>query len=684
MPPVIRYNGDTARYIDSFSGMGQESFGMKIGTLLEHIDLGQLALPEFQRGYVWNREQVRGLMNSLYRRHPVGGLLVWTTKVDESALRGNSMLPASGSVDLLLDGQQRITSLYGIVKGRPPQFFDGNPRAFTSLMFNMADQSFEFFAPVKMRDNPVWVDVTELMQTADITEIIEPRAERLAELELKPLPCMARLQRVQNIRDIEFHIERISGDEMTLDVVVDIFNRVNSGGTTLSKGDLALAKVCASWPEAREEMKQRLEKWERNGYGFRLDWLLRCVTTVTTGEAFFSALAKTDTERFALGLGEAERYIDTLLNTIAGRLGLDHGEVIGSVYSLPLLARYLHQHGGKLPAAKDRDKLLYWYIHTTLWGRYAGSTETVLSQDLRLIQDTDGALDSLIAQLRQNRGDLAVQPNDFLAWARGARFYSLLYMLTRVYHAKDLDSGLELRAQLLGHLMRLELHHIFPKAKLYKYGTYSKAEVNSLANFMFLTQETNIQISDEDPERYLTRYEEKNPGVLRSQWIPEDSRLWKYENYPEFLAARRELLAQAANEFLNSLYQGVVPEEGSAGEIPIEQGREIIDTAPPVARTDEEEILLGVSQWAEEQGLPEGEFYYQLVDPDTKEVLAVFDLAWPDGLQPGLSKPVALLIDEPDDMQAAANAAGYRYFTDVDAFTEYVVTEILDGEIAAD
>ena len=88
---------------------------MNISTILDQIDIGSIALPEFQRGYVWNRDQVRGMMDTLYRRHPVGSLLVWETKTDKADeyARGNGRL-SSGSVKLLPDGQQRITSLYGI------------------------------------------------------------------------------------------------------------------------------------------------------------------------------------------------------------------------------------------------------------------------------------------------------------------------------------------------------------------------------------------------------------------------------------------------------------------------------------------------------------------------------------------------------------------------------------------
>lgn len=111
---------------------------MRVATILDSIDAGSIALPEFQRGYVWNREQVRSLMQSLYRKYPVGSLLVWITPTDSATARGPGEL-APGVVKLLLDGQQRCTSLYGIIRGRPPRFFDGNEQAFKSLYFHLED-----------------------------------------------------------------------------------------------------------------------------------------------------------------------------------------------------------------------------------------------------------------------------------------------------------------------------------------------------------------------------------------------------------------------------------------------------------------------------------------------------------------------------------------------------------------
>ena len=645
---------------------------MKVSAILDQIDLGSIALPEFQRGYVWNRSQVRDLMQSLYRRHPVGSLLVWVTPTDAAKTRGDQEL-APGVVHLLLDGQQRITSLYGLVRGKAPAFFDGNVGSFTGLRFHLEEETFEFYQPLKMRDDPLWIDVTELMQkgTGEVAQQFVVDADykdRIGDY-------LRHLSRIENIADIELHIEQVTGEDKTIDVVVDIFNRVNSGGTKLSKGDLALAKVCAAWPHAREAMNKQIDRWGSNGFSFKLELLLRTVTTTLTGEAKFTALEAIGTDEFRNGLKSAARRIDALLNLIGSRLGLDHDRVLGGRYALPLMARYLELTGGTVPNPAERDRLLYWYVHSFLWGRHSGSTETILNQDLGLIENTEGGIDRLIKQLRQNRGDLRLQADDFRGSNRGARFYPLLYMLTRVWQAQDWETGIELKGHLLGNMSALELHHIFPKSLLYKAG-YGKADVNALANFTFLTKETNLKVSNKDPSQYLAHYAQKNHSLLESHWIPTDPQLWSVDCYHDFLAARREALAEAANEFLETLLKGGVPES------PVRTHLLDTDTSQALvgsAQIEEEEILIEINEWIVGKGLPEGEFLCELADPDTGEAYGVLDLAWPDGLQAGLSDPVALLIDEPAETEAAANRAGYLYFTDIDSFRSYVDREIASG-----
>ncbi len=648
---------------------------MKLATILDQIDLGSMALPEFQRGYVWNREQVRGLMHSLYRKHPVGSLLVWVTKTENANARGDGQL-SPGFVKLLLDGQQRITSLYGIVRGKPPKFFDGNAQSFTGLYFDLESEVFEFYAPAKMKDNPLWISVTELMQLG-AGKVME-RLLKVPELVPRVPTYLTRITSIDSIKEIDLHIEEVAGEDKTVEVVVDIFNRVNSGGTKLSQGDLALAKICAAWSEARDEMKRRLDKWRKAGFHFRLDWLLRVINANLTGEALFAALKNVTPEQFRTSLEQSEQRVDRILNMVASRLGLDHDRVLGSRGAFPIMVRYLSQRGGKLPDSREADKLMYWYVHTLLWGRYSSTVESTLNRDLELIESatasTPGkALDQIITELRSNRGNLQLTEEDFRGSSVGNRFYPLLYLMTRVCHARDWGTGDELTAHLLGHLSSLQVHHIFPKSLLYKHG-YDRREVNAIANFTFLTQETNLEVSNKDPAKYLPHYEKLHPGSIASHWIPTAPKLWKIENYRDFLAERRKLLAKSANDFMEKLLSGSVPPPAS--EISIAE-RVMPVALGSIEDEDEEDQLERCNAWVVKQGLPEGEMSFEITNGKSGDVLGNLDLAWPKGLQEGLSQPVALLLNEEQQVEEQANQAGYRFFTSVRQFKQYVRSEIL-------
>jgi len=650
---------------------------MKISTILDHIDSGHMALPEFQRGYVWNSDQVRKLFTSLYLRRPVGGLLVWATESRTAAHRGEGPL-AAGVVKLLLDGQQRMTSLYGVVRGKPPKFFDGNVRAFTGLRFHLDAQTFEFYQPVRMRDDPLWIDVTELMKkgTAGLGEFVT-RLTAQPTLAANVGEYVGRLSRLLGITDVDLYVEEVTGADKTLDVVVDIFNQVNSGGTKLSKGDLALARICADWPEARDTMKAKLKEWAKADYRFNLDWLLRSVNTALTGEAKFQFLHEKTAEEIQDGLKRATKHIDTSLNLISGRLGLDHDQVFFGRFGVPVMVRYLDRRSGPM-GEKERDKLLFWFVQAGMWGRFSGSTESFIDQDLAALDGPDGGLDKLLDQLRLWHGGLRVEPGHFTGWSLGARFYPVLYLLTRMGQARDWGTGLPLKANLLGKMSRLEVHHIFPKAQLYK-RKYKRPEVNALANFCFLTKDANLDISDRLPEQYFPQIERAHPGALASQWIPTDPALWKIENFREFLEARKVLLAAEVNKRMEELLHGESRWlEGPSAAIP-----QAVPVGGGITSEEEEEQLEALNDWMDAEGLPRGVLAYDFADSATGGQKAVFDLAWPNGIQEELSQPVVVLLNEGSETMAIASQAGYRCFTAIADFQRYVQSEILIQETPA-
>ncbi len=233
----------------------------------------------------------------------------------------------------------------------------------------------------------------------------------------------------------------------------------------------------------------------------------------------------------------------------------------------------------------------------------------------------------------------------------------------------------------------LEVHHIFPKGMLYRHG-FSKSQVNAIANFCFLTKDTNLQIRDLPPSEYFPEIEARLPGALASQWIPMDEDLWETGNYLGFLEERQRLLAQAANALLGELLHDGATEHAA------ETTPDTVVSAPQpeavpggIADAEEEAILMDLNEWVQGHGLPEGRLGYELSHPDTGHPLAILDLAWPNGLQDSYSQPVALLLGEEPETLQIANDHGFRHFTSADAFRRYAEAEVLvltaDGEAVA-
>ncbi|MGJ7905172.1 GmrSD restriction endonuclease domain-containing protein [Actinopolyspora sp. H202] len=628
-----------------------------LSTLLYQIDSGSVLLPEFQRGYVWNRDQVRELMQSLYRGHPVGGLLMWETDAEGVSVRGETS-GQQGTHLLLLDGQQRITSLYGVVRGKAPAFFEGDPAVFANLYFNVVEEKFEFYAPSRMADDYRWVNVTKLFLENLGEYITSFQQHDPANLGL----YVERLNRLRNLLEREFYAEKITGNDKNVDTVVDIFNRVNSGGTKLSKGDLALAKICSQWSDARGEMREKLQEWQEADFDFTLDWLLRNANAVATGRALFTALDNVSAGEFRDALYRSTGYIGRFLDLVSGRLGLDHDRVLMARYAFPVVSRLLELNGGRFDDRSHQDKVLYWYVHAALWGRFAGSTETFLQKDYETVERS--GIDGLITSLERWRGgNLDVHAHDFEGSTKGSRFYPLLYMLTRVNQARDFGSGVPLRADMLGRNSSLQVHHLFPKSLLYQAG-YERSQVNAIANFCFLTQDTNLVVGNRSPAEYFAEVEEKHPGVLASQWIPTDPELWKIERYPDFLQARRELLAEAAQSFLTELRTGETATDREELQPLSIAGDDDMDAR--VAQVN------GLISELVELGCTPPSTDTEIADPRTGRALAVAEAFWPEGLQTGQGSPVVLELDTADADLPRLEELGYEVFTSVDALRGYV------------
>ena len=357
-----------------------------IQELLSQIGRGEILLPEFQRGYVWNRDQVRALMQSLYRRHPTGHLLIWRT-YKPSLVRGTET-PHDGHSLLLLDGQQRLTTLYVLFKGEAPRFYEGES-LFFDLHFNVQTEEFRFWQKSRMEKNPAWIGVHEFLNEG-LTALLGRINSLDEDRRLIIQENLSRLAALDRVRDYTYTVDQVSGDDFNLDDVVDIFNRVNSSGTSLTKADLAVAHVCSIWPEARAELRAFSAKMDERGFGVDLNFLVRCMVGVATGSVM---LEGSFTRTPASSLQEAWQAMQPAFEHLVSVL--HHEAFIAGLADLPTInvlvptTIFLARQGGQFPSDTVKHRFIRWMYLAGLWARYSGASETKLQQDVAMVSGRD-------------------------------------------------------------------------------------------------------------------------------------------------------------------------------------------------------------------------------------------------------------------------------------------------------
>ena len=393
-----------------------------------------------------------------------------------------------------------------------------------------------------------------------------------------------------------------------------------------------------------------------------------CVVAIVANAAEVEQLDDREIEDIKNAVQHTEQAVDVLLEVMRTHLGMD-GKVHKSKNAFPAMVKYLTDNDRDFPDDAAKARLLHWYVSASLRGRHSGPVDTMINQDLADLAEPDPITALMERERVRLGGEREVTPEDFNAVRNNARSYMIMHIMPRVLGARDWLAQEQIFPRLseIGPDKKLQWHHIFPKAVLRDCLGITGETANNFGNLALITTEANQAIGNQKPAKYLTALKEI-PGVLESQWIPTNPELWKVENYQRFLEERRQLMAESANGFLNSLRDGIFPSV-SAGA-----------ADDSVDADSEEAILAELNDFVVANGLPSGVLGYEITNPDTGDLIATLDLAWPTGLQDGLSEPVAVLIGEESSVLKAASNAGFKkVVTDVDLedFRLYVLKEIL-------
>ena len=526
----------------------------KISDILHSIDNGEYKIPEFQRGYVWNSKQVKGFFRSLYLGYPSGSFLIWKTK-DPSKIRGSLTETNSTFHQLILDGQQRLTTIYTIFRGETPDWYEGVSLR-TDLYFNLESQEFEYYMQKKMSNNPEWINVSDFLSKGGVSTFITEIQSLEEEKKNYYLSKIVILNKLGSIQDYGYYIKEITITE--LDKVVEIFNLVNKTGTTLNESDLALAIITSNWPEAKDRFRDASSEFMTHNYDFSFRNYTRFLNIFCVERGKYSdEISTINPDQFEQTWKEIKKILSYLINILRDKAFIDSSESFSSLYVFYVMSYYLKKNGGQFKSEEEANKAIYWMFTALLWGRFSGSSESYLEKDMNAIKEHN-SIDALIEEMHLFRGtNLYLRPEDITMQGVRSRIYNLFYCSVRAQNAKDWTNPvLSLYSKSIGYNNKLQRHHIFPKAFLYKKynsgNSIQKALVNEIANIAFITQQSNMDILDGDPAEYLPKIDAEQ---LRKQFVPTDSSLYTVDNYELFLEKRRKKLTEGINSFLKSFYE---------------------------------------------------------------------------------------------------------------------------------
>lgn len=586
-----------------------------IETILSWVKSGEVAIPEIQRPFVWEATKVRNLLDSLYQGYPVGYLIAWrnpSVKLKDGTL--------SSGKRILIDGQQRVTALMASILGKDVLTKD-YATARIRIAFHPQEQRFEVANPA-IRKDPQWIsDVAEVFSPdASITDLTDNYCDRNPAAERRNVSRVLETLR----KMINNHVGVIDlAEDLQIETVTEIFIRVNSAGVELSQADFAMSKIAVNESHGGNILRKAIDYFCHLSVAPEFLNVIEKNDKIFAGSEFFSSMkwlkginddlydpTYTDLLRVAFtsqfGRGKlqdlvallsgrnfetkqyedavAEQSFQKLKTGVLSFINQTHFErftlilrsggfivssLIGGKNAVNFAyILYLRGRAQKLPPDNLERLVRKWYAMSVLRGRYTSNPETAFDFDIRKLDEagiesfahsvfeTELPESFWTGMLPQSMDTSSGQSPYFLAFQAAQVKLGDKAFLSREITARDLLSA------------RGDVHHIYPKKYLVELGL-QKGRYNQIANLALTQSETNISISDKNPEVYFKEVlEQCNGGKKRYGGITElESLRRNYEencipecflkgvipSYDDFLDERRRLMAKRIQIWFESL-----------------------------------------------------------------------------------------------------------------------------------
>lgn len=568
-----------------------------LSSLIKFIELGEIGLPDIQRPFVWKNTKVRDLFASMYRGFPIGYLLFWQNASTPDARAIGTDHKQKPPRLLIVDGQQRLTSLYAVTKGIKVIRENYKSEAI-EIAFSPLQGKFEV-ADAAIRKDAAYIPNISAIWNTDLFEFVAEYLKNLSET--RPVTDDERKQ-------IQQAISRLSGllsypftalelaSTVDEEQVSDIFVLINSAGKSLNQSDFILTLMSVFWDEGRTQLEE-----------FCRDARAPSVGSATPFNHFIQP-APDQLLRVAIGVGFRRARLRSVYSILRGK-DLETGEfsderrisqfkILQEAQSRTLNLQHWHDFLKVLLQAGYRSasmitsqtNILYayifyligrtefkveehqlrrilarWFFMTSLTGRYSTSFESTMEFDLARLRDVKDAME-FVAVLEQVCNEsitsdywTVVLPGELAT--SSSRSPSLF-----AYHAalNLLDARVLFSTQRVSELLdpttnahrnALERHHLFPKEYLKTIGIGDTRETNQIANYALVEWGDNAEISKQAPSSYLPVLKERcAPKDLERMYywhaLPDD---WANLSYSDFLIQRRERIAAVIRDAYEKL-----------------------------------------------------------------------------------------------------------------------------------
>lgn len=569
-----------------------------LSNLIEMVDAGTIALPDIQRPFVWNKTKVRDLMDSLYKGLPAGLVILWNI-AEPGEFRPIGINKATSPNRLVIDGQQRLTALFSVIKGKT--IIDKNfKETRLKIAFNPLEERFEVSNPAIERDVEWIFDIHEIFSTGvfdSIEQYIENLSDKKPDIIFDDRKIKDNISRVASIINYPFSALELSSD-LDPEEVSEIFVRINSRGQSLNQSDFILTLMSVYWDEGRKQLedfskeseipssdkpspynyiniKPRPEDLLRTivGYAFlrgRLKYAYlilkgRNLENKTTSEEERNKnfIIFKESQNKALNLTNWHDYIKIVHST-----GFINENLIGSktafyaTYGLYLIGKY-----NSKVHYKDLELIIRrWIVFSLLTRRYTSSPESIIEQDLALfrterdfvktlnkIMESEITDDFWEVTLPQRMVSSSTINTAYKVHQASLIFKDVKVLFSQVRMKDHFNPILKLKKK------TLENHHIFPRNYLKNIDIKDKKDYNQIANMIYIEYRDNINISDTSPIEYwpnmITTLSEVEKRDLEDNYVERyglPDEFWKLD-YNEFLEERRNLMAKSIKNYYESL-----------------------------------------------------------------------------------------------------------------------------------